>query len=50
MDATLIIVDGDAELGRAKALVAALWDSTDPGDLARLDAQARLISAFERRQ
>src|SRR5271169_3487510 len=50
MDATLIIVDGDAELARANALVAALWGSSDPSDLARLDAQARLISAYERRK
>src|ERR1700735_3892848 len=50
MDATLIIVDGDAELARANALVAALWDSSNPSDLARLDAQARLISAYERRE
>ncbi len=50
MDAMLIIVDGDAELARANALVAALWDSSDPSDLARLDAQARLISAYERRK
>jgi HTH-type transcriptional regulator/antitoxin HigA len=48
MDATLIIVDGDSELARANAFVAALWNSSDPNDLARLDAQARLISAYER--
>jgi hypothetical protein len=36
MDATLIIVDADAELARANALVAALRDSLDPSDLARL--------------
>jgi HTH-type transcriptional regulator / antitoxin HigA len=50
MDATLIIVDGDAELARANALAASLWNSSDPSDLARLDAQARLISAYERRK
>jgi HTH-type transcriptional regulator / antitoxin HigA len=50
MDATLIIVDGDGELARANAVVAALWNSSDPYDLARLDAQARLISAYERRK
>ena len=50
MDATLIIVDGDAELARANALVASLWDSADLSDLARLDAQARLICAYERRK
>jgi len=50
MDATLIIVDGDTELARANTLVVALWNSADPSDLARLDAQARLISAYERRK
>jgi HTH-type transcriptional regulator / antitoxin HigA len=50
MDATLIIVDGDAELARAQALVAALWNSADPVDLARLEAQARLIAAYEQRK
>jgi len=47
MDSTLIIIDNDAELARARALVDALWDSDDPLDLARLEAQARLISAYE---
>ena len=50
MDATLIIVDGDGELARANAFVAALWNSSDPHDLARLDAQAGLISGYERRK
>jgi len=50
MDATLIIVDGDAELARAHALVAALWNSSDARDLARLEAQARLIAAYEQRK
>jgi len=27
-----------------------LWDSSDPGDIARLAAQARLISAYEERK
>ena len=47
MDSTLILIDNDAELARARALVDALWDSDDPLDLARLEAQARLISAYE---
>ena len=34
--ATLILIDGDAELLRARALVDQLWNSTHPGDLARL--------------
>ena len=37
----------DAELARARALVDRLWDSIDPADVARLEAQARLIAAYE---
>jgi HTH-type transcriptional regulator / antitoxin HigA len=47
MDATLILIDSDAELARARALVERLWNSNDPADLARLAAQARLIAAHE---
>jgi HTH-type transcriptional regulator / antitoxin HigA len=47
MDATLILIDSAAELGRARALVERLWDSKDPADVARLQAQARLIEAYE---
>ena len=47
MDATLILIDSDAELARARALVDRLWDSNDPTDVARLEAQARLIDAYE---
>jgi HTH-type transcriptional regulator/antitoxin HigA len=47
MDATLILIDSAAELGRARALVERLWDSSDPADVARLQAQARLIEAYE---
>jgi HTH-type transcriptional regulator / antitoxin HigA len=47
MDATLIVIDSDAELARARALVDRLWDSDDPVDIARLQAQARLIAAYE---
>jgi HTH-type transcriptional regulator/antitoxin HigA len=47
MDANLILIDSFAELGRARALVDALWDSDDPADVARLQAQARLIEAYE---
>ena len=50
MDATLILIDGDTELGRARALVDRLWDSNIPSDIARLEAQARLIAAYEERQ
>jgi HTH-type transcriptional regulator/antitoxin HigA len=47
MDATLIVIDSDAELARARALVDRLWDSNDPSAVARLQAQARLIAAYE---
>ena len=47
MDATLIVIDSVAELARARALVDRLWDSDDPADVARLQAQARLIAAYE---
>ena len=47
MDATLILIDCDAELARARALVDRLWESDDPADIARLQAQARLIAAYE---
>ncbi len=47
MDATLILIDRQAELVRARALVDRLWDSEDPADMARLQAQARLIEAYE---
>jgi HTH-type transcriptional regulator/antitoxin HigA len=47
MDATLIVIDSDAELARARALVDRLWASEDPADIARLQAQARLIAAYE---
>ena len=47
MDATLIVIDSDAELMRARALVDRLWDSEDPANIARVQAQARLIAAYE---
>jgi len=47
MDATLIVIDSDAEFARARALVDRLMASDDPADLARLQAQARLIAAYE---
>ena len=46
-DGTLIVIDSDAELARARALVDRLWGSDDPADMARLQAQARLIAAYE---
>src|SRR3978361_1979934 len=50
MDATMILIDSDAELARARALVDRLWSSDDPADIARLEAQARLIAAYEARK
>jgi HTH-type transcriptional regulator / antitoxin HigA len=50
MDATVVSIDSDAELARARALVDRLWDSNDPADIARLEAQARLIAAYEERK
>jgi HTH-type transcriptional regulator/antitoxin HigA len=50
MDATLIVIDSDSELARARALVDKLWSSEDPADIARLEAQARLIAAYEERK
>jgi HTH-type transcriptional regulator/antitoxin HigA len=47
MDAMLILIDNDAELARARALVERLWNSDDPVDIARLQAQARLIAVYE---
>ena len=47
MNATLIVIDSDAELGRARGLVDKLMASDDPADIARLEAQARLIAAYE---
>jgi HTH-type transcriptional regulator/antitoxin HigA len=47
MEATLIVIDSDAELARARRLVEELWNSKAPADLARLEAQAHLIQAYE---
>ncbi|HEY1452675.1 MAG TPA: hypothetical protein VGF57_04350 [Roseiarcus sp.] len=46
----MILIDSDAELKRAFALVDRLWDSNDTADIARLEAQARLIAAYEERR
>ena len=50
MDATMILIDDEAELARARALVDRLWNSNDPADIARLEAKARLIAAYEERK
>ena len=50
MDTTLILIDSDSELARARALVEQLWNTDDPADIARVEAQARLIGAYEERK
>ena len=50
MDATLIVIDSDAELKRAQDLVARLMLSDDPVDRARLAAQAHLVAAYEKQR
>jgi len=50
MDATLIVIDSESELERARMLVDRLWSSDDPADVARLEAQAQLIAAYEARK
>jgi HTH-type transcriptional regulator / antitoxin HigA len=47
MDATLIVIDNNAELARARKLVERLMASDEPADVARLAAQARLVAAYE---
>jgi len=47
MEATLIVIDSDAELAHARALVDRLMTSDKLADVARLAAQARLIAAYE---
>jgi len=47
MDATLIVIENDAELARALALVERLWTSEKSADIARLRAQAQLVAAYE---
>lgn len=47
MDATLVIIDSDAELARAMKRLDALMGSNDPGMAAQAAAQARLIEAYE---
>jgi HTH-type transcriptional regulator/antitoxin HigA len=44
------LIDSDAELARARALVEQLWNSNNPADVARLEAQARLIAAYEEKK
>ena len=48
MKATLIVIENDADHAEAKALVEKLMGSSEPADLARMTAQARLVEAYER--
>ena len=48
MKATLIVIQNDADHADAKALLDKLMGSEDPGQRARMVAQARLIEAYER--
>ena len=50
MDATLILIDSDAELLRARALINQLWNSNIAADIARLEAQARLVAAYKEKK
>ena len=50
MDARLILIENDSELARARALVDRLMLSESAIDIARLEAQARLIAAYEERK
>jgi HTH-type transcriptional regulator / antitoxin HigA len=50
METTLIVIDSDDELARARALVDRLMASDKPADLARLAAQAHLIAAYEKQK
>jgi HTH-type transcriptional regulator/antitoxin HigA len=47
MDATLIVIDSDAELERALKFLDRMMVANDPANAARIAAQARLIEAYE---
>jgi HTH-type transcriptional regulator/antitoxin HigA len=50
MKTELIVIENDADLAEATALVNALMAATDDSSLARLRAQARLVEDYERRR
>jgi len=50
MDDPLIVINHKADLERAWNLIEELWVSGDAADLVRLEAQARLIAAYEEKQ
>jgi HTH-type transcriptional regulator/antitoxin HigA len=47
MEATIVIIENEADLAAAQALVAELGRSTDPTDIGRLRAQALILQAYE---
>jgi HTH-type transcriptional regulator/antitoxin HigA len=47
MHAEIAIIQNDADLTEAQALVARLGPSDDPADVARLRAQALILAAYE---
>ncbi len=50
MKAELIVIENDADLADATALVTALMAAPDAAGLARLRAQARLVEDYEQRR
>lgn len=47
MHADIVIIQNDADLAEAQALVARLGTSDDPADVAQLRAQALILAAYE---
>src|SRR5665213_1933400 len=47
MEATLILIENDADLKKAQNLVVALMDSDDPIERARMRSQVQLVKAYE---
>jgi len=47
MRADIVIIQNEADLAEAQALVAHLGTSDDPADVARLRAQALILAAYE---
>ena len=47
-ESTLFAIENNADLTKAKALIQKVKGLTDPANLARTTARARLIEAYER--
>jgi len=47
METRIILIENDADLAAARALISALGTSDDPADVARLRAQALVLQAYE---